>query len=362
MQMCQTPALCAEATIQPLRRYPDLDAVVIFSDILIVLQAIGLEVRMEPGPVLPAPLVDPSDLSRLNLKPDADAAFSYLYEGISLTRRLSSEIRAVPVLGFCGGPWTLMAYAIDSGAPPPAPSTAAAAAPAAAPAAKEKGHEKSKSWLYTHPEASHALLSALADVCVELLVGQWRAGANALQVFESNAGELPPYLFTEFALQYLKRIAAGVRARVPSVSAGGPPLIVFPRNAHSPAILRALCDSAYDAISLDWATDMGEATALIREECARLGVPVKAVQGNLDPTVLFAPPAVIAKETKRMLVAAGDHPIIANLGHGMLPSHTPKALGVFFEGVHAISADLRAGGSGDVSVTGRMVEPAAPSQ
>ena len=121
--MCNTPALCAEATLQPLRRFPaTLDAVVIFSDILIVPQAMGLEVRMEPGPVFPSPLAGPADLSRLALRPDAAAAFAPLFEGIARTRRLAAAPpsqggcgKAVPVIGFCGAPWTLLSYMVAPG-------------------------------------------------------------------------------------------------------------------------------------------------------------------------------------------------------------------------------------------------------
>jgi hypothetical protein len=165
-QMCNTPELCAEATLQPLRRFPALDAVVIFSDILIVPQAMGMEVHMNPGPSFPSPLKKPADVARLTLRPDADACFAKLYEGIALTRKLAATQvgKAVPVIGFCGAPWTLMGYMIDGQTYPPPQQTEAqkkAAAEAAAaeaaltgvpvlppnPAA-EKEKDKAKIWLY----------------------------------------------------------------------------------------------------------------------------------------------------------------------------------------------------------------------
>jgi uroporphyrinogen decarboxylase len=351
--MCQTPELCAEATLQPLRRFPTLDAVVIFSDILIVPQAMGLEVRMEPGPVFPTPLLSPEDLGRLILKPDAAKAFAYLYEGIALTKAKAVEMgRPVPVIGFCGAPWTLMQYCIDSG--PPAVHEKGALGPDGAPKAKatDKGHEKSRSWLYRHPSASHSLLAAITDVCIDLLVGQYTAGASVLQVFESSAGELTPELFSTFALPCLARIAAGVRARTPAVADGGPVLLVFARCQHSWSGLEGLCDSAYDGMSVDWGWDAFEAGRRVAAECARLGRRPMLVQGNVDPAALFAPLPVLARETAHMLArfragaaAAGQAPLphIVNLGHGMVPSHSPEALGAMFLAAHVASAALVAG-------------------
>lgn len=176
-----------------MRRFPSLDAVVIFSDILIVPQAMGMQVLMAPGPIFPKPLKSPADIEGLVLKPDCDAAFARLYEGITLTRRLAAEtVRPVPVIGFCGGPWTLMGYMIDSGpkaepAAAAAPSASADAPPKPLPTMKEE-KDHAKRWLYQHPEASHRLLDAIADVCIELLVGQWRAGASILQVRQLGCG------------------------------------------------------------------------------------------------------------------------------------------------------------------------------
>ena len=292
--MCQTPALSCEVTLQPLRRFAGLlDAVVIFSDILIVPQAMGLLVEMEAGkgPVLPAPLDSPADLARLTLVPDVRARLAYLFEAITLTRRTAAaEVAAVPVIGFAGGPWTLMSYMIEGGG--------------------SKTYEKSKAWLVRHAEASHTLLAAITGVVVELLLGQWEAGASVLQVrgmawgrgggggvhtraslsqtlaaphisplptpqvFESHAGELSPAAWGTFALPYLRDIARRVRARVPPVEQGGPLLILFPRCAHH-ALAQLSADDAgaggcgYDAISLDWGFDPASAVATVAERCGR---------------------------------------------------------------------------------------------
>ena len=382
-EMTRSPALCCEATLQPLRRFPALlDAVVIFSDILIVPQAMGMEVQMRPGPFFPRPICAPEDLGPLGpglgrgddacaggavgdggaseapvvvLRPGAARlaeAFGPLYAAIALTRRTAAaEGKAVPVIGFCGGPWTLMAYMVGGGAAAPASAaSAASAADASSPpqppnpaALKDDGsHERARLWLLAYPAASHALLGALADVCVELLLGQWRAGASVLQVFESSAGDLPPALFNEFALPYLERIAAAVRARTPPVAAGGPPLIAFARNAHQAGVLEALCASQFDAISLDWLTDPAEACARVRAACARAGGPdgappwqPKALQGNLDPGALHLAPRALALATAAMLRGFGSHALVANLGHGMHPSHSPAQLARFFEAARA---------------------------
>ena len=356
MQVCNTPALCAEATLQPLKRFPaTLDAVVIFSDILIVPQAMGLEVRMEPGPVFPRPLASPSDLAarlasgELTLRPDADAAFAPRYAGISATRRAAAALpaqggcgKAVPVLGFCGAPWTLFSYMVaGAGRPSPQP-----------PLGKDSAAERTRAWLYSHAPDAHALLAALTHVCTELLLGCWRAGASALQVFDSSAGELPPALFAEFSLPYLKAIAAGVRARTPPVSAGGPLLICFPRNQHSRCALEGLCDSAYDALSLDWGWEPEEAAGRVEAECRRLGRPPMALQGNADPALLFGSRVEIWRGVRGMLGSfrrgwreggagsGGAFRLVGNLGHGMLPGHDPVALGEFFSAVGVLSEAL----------------------
>jgi len=298
----------------------------------------GLEVLMAPGPVFPAPLRDPADFARLTLRPDAAAAFAPLYAAIAATRRAAAAAgKAVPVIGFCGAPWTLMSYMVGpAGRPAPA-------APAGAPhgASGKDAPERARAWLYAHPAAAHALLGALAAVCADLLVGAWAAGASVLQVFESAAGDLPPALFDAFSLPYLRAVAAAVRARTPPVAAGGPLLVAFARGAHARGALEGLCDSAFDALSLDWGWDPAEAAARSAAECARLGRACVALQGNLDPAALFAPPAALRETVRAMVRGFGGAPLVANLGHGMLPSHDPEALGEFFAAVHEETEAMR---------------------
>ena len=299
----------------------------------------GLEVKMAPGPVFPAPLLSPADFGRLNLTPDAASSFAPLYAAISNVRReAAKEGKAVPVIGFCGAPWTLMSYMVGpAGRPTPE------ALPAAPHGAGKDTTERSRAWLYAHPAESHSLLRALAAICADLLVGAWKAGASILQVFESGAADLPPPLFKEFALPYLRLLAEAVKARVPSVAEGGPLLIAFPRGQHSVDGLEGLCDSQYDGLSLDWGWSPSEASSRVAAECRRLGRRPLALQGNLDPSALFAPTETLRGVTRDMLKGFGDAPLVANLGHGMLPSHDPIALGEFFKAVEVESTILRGG-------------------
>ncbi len=296
----RTPELAAEVTLQPLARFP-LDAAIIFSDILVVPQAMGLEVQMVKGkgPHFPRPLGAPEDLARLRT-PDIASDLGYVFEALTLTRQ-QLDGRA-PLIGFCGAPWTLMAYMIEGGG--------------------SKTFSRSKTWLFRYPEASHTLLGRITDVLIEYLVAQVEAGAQALQVFDSWAGLLSPEAFEVFALPYLRRIAAEVGAHKPDV-----PKIVFARGAHY--ALEALAESGYEVIGLDWTMDPKEARR-------RTGGRV-TLQGNLDPATLYAPPEVIREEVKKMLAAFGPQGHIANLGHGIHPDHDPEHARAFIEAVQEIS-------------------------
>jgi uroporphyrinogen decarboxylase len=301
--VCRTPELACEVTLQPIRRFP-LDASIIFSDILVVPQALGMEVQMVKGkgPHFPEPLSGPDDLSRL-VRPDVTRELGYVFDALTLVRH---ELQGrVPLIGFCGAPWTLMAYMIEGGG--------------------SKTFGRSKRWLFDYEQESHALLQLLTDVCVEYLVQQIDAGAQALQVFDSWAGLLDPATFGTFSLPYLRQIARRVAEQ-----RSGVPLIVFAKDAHYG--LESLSDSAYDVIGLDWTMDP-------RAARSRTG-GAKALQGNLDPCVLYARPEVIRRHVRAMLQAFGPVGHIANLGHGMHPDHDPEHAGVFIDAVHEISEEL----------------------
>jgi uroporphyrinogen decarboxylase len=307
-EVCRSPELACEVTMQPIRRYAGLlDASIIFSDILVIPQAMGLEVLMDPAPRFPAPLDTPADVARLRAHVDVDAELGYVYRAITRTRHALGG--ACPLIGFCGAPWTMMAYMVEGGG--------------------SKLYTKSKGWLFKHPAESKALLDRIADVVVAHLVGQARAGAQLLQVFESNACELAPHHFAEFALPPLVKIAREVRAQVPGV-----PLTLFARGAHYP-LAKLAAGAGYDVIGLEWTEDVAAARA-------ELG-PAVAVQGNLDPAVLMGGRESIEREVKYMCAAfkggnARPRGWIANLGHGITPGVDPENMRWFLECVHKYSA------------------------
>ncbi|NXD32503.1 DCUP decarboxylase, partial [Spelaeornis formosus] len=261
-ECCQTPSIASALTLQPIDRYPALDASIIFCDILVIPQALGMVVTMEPskGPVLPEPLVDPSHLARLRTNVDVDKELGYLFEAITLTRKgLGGR---VPLIGFVGAPWTLMAYMVEGGG--------------------SKTFEKSKSWLYKYPEESKALLNRIADVCADLLVGQVLAGVQMLQVFDSWAGELTPHHFQTFSLPSLIHIAKKVHSTLADLGHPGVPITLFAKGVHSPSSLAKLADPAqtgYATLGLDWTLDPVEVREIVGDKVN--------LQGNFDPVVLY---------------------------------------------------------------------------
>jgi len=303
-QLCQTPELATRVTLQPIDRYPEIDAAIIFSDILVIPQAFGMEILMSPGPVFTKPLDVPEDVQHLETDRVTER-LQYVYDAITLTRhRLAGR---VPLIGFCGAPWTLMSYMIEGGA--------------------SKTLQKSKTWLFKHPEASHALLALITEACIAFLVGQANAGAQLLQVFDSNGGDLAPHDFQQFSLAYVEQIAKGVRERLRARDLPQVPLILFAKGA-SPALAAT---ASYDAIGLEWTVDPRD-SAIPRDV---------ALQGNLDPVVLYGGRDAIERGVKRMCAefrtARPTTSWIANLGHGITPGVDPEDLKWFFECVHRYS-------------------------
>lgn len=308
-ETCRSPEACCELTLQPLRRFP-FDAAIIFSDILVVPQAMGMEVQMIPGkgPTFPEPLKEPEDLQRLKTKVDVSSELDYVFKAITLTRhRIEGK---VPLIGFTGAPWTLMSYMIEGGG-----STT---------------HSKAKRWLYRFPEASHKLLSQLTDVIVEYLLGQVKAGAQALQVFESHTGCLGPVEFKEFSLPYLRDIACRVKDKIKESGLDNVPMIVFAKDGHYG--LEDLSESGYEVVGLDWTIDP-------RSARVRTGGKV-SLQGNMDPCALYATKERISEIVRRMLEGFGTKGYIANLGHGLYPDMDPENVGAFVEAVHTHSRQL----------------------
>jgi len=308
-EICRSPSLATEITLQPIRRYTGLlDASIIFSDILVIPQAMGMEVLMNPGPYFPRPLVTPEDVVNLRSVVDVEKELGYVFQAITMTRKeLKGE---VPLIGFCGAPWTLFAYMIEGGG--------------------SKTFQKAKTWIFKYPEESKALLLRIADVCVDFLVCQVKAGAQLLQVFDSWAGELSPYDFEQFSSPTLKHISTNVRRRISEDNLPATPMTLFAKGAnHALGFLSA--NAGYDVLGLDWCIDPAEARHVVGESVA--------LQGNMDPNVLYGGRDAIEAAVKRMseCFKGKRGGWIANLGHGITPGVDPEDLRWFFECVHKYS-------------------------
>ncbi|XP_066591405.1 uroporphyrinogen decarboxylase isoform X2 [Prorops nasuta] len=304
--ICQTPTLACETTLMPIKRF-DLDASIIFSDILVIPQAMGLVVEMRPGvgPVLPNPLIDPKDIERLK-KPDVGVELKYVADAITLTRKTLNG--KVPLIGFTGAPWTLMGYMLQGGGNP----TMA----------------KARCWLYRYPQETHDLLQRITDVIVDYLVLQVKAGAQALQVFESAGDYLNDHLFTEYSFKYFKQISERVRKQLAEEQHPMVPMIAFPKGATMNSIEILAKDHSYEIIGLDWKVDPTEARA-------RVG-PDVTLQGNLDPCALYGSEESIEERARNMVEKFGKHRYIANLGHGILPDTPISSVEAFIRGVHSV--------------------------
>jgi uroporphyrinogen decarboxylase len=282
LDLCFTPKLAAEVTLQPIRRF-SFDAAILFSDILVIPHALGRSVRFETGegPQL-APLDDPTAIAKLRATAD-DAVLAPIYETIQLVK---AELPpAVTFLGFCGGPWTVATYMVAGhGTPDQAPA---------------------RLFAYRHPEAFARLIDILIQASSDYLVRQLKAGVDAVQIFDTWAGILPPDEFERWCVAPTQRIVADVRRAVP-----GAKIIGFPRGAGSK--LKAYVEEIeIDAVGLDWMVDLAFARDAI--QCAR------PVQGNLDPLALRAGGAALDGSVDAILQALAVGPFIFNLGHGILP-------------------------------------------
>jgi uroporphyrinogen decarboxylase len=292
--LTRTPELAAEVTLQPLRRFP-LDAAILFSDIMTPLQGMGVELEFEPAPVVRLPIRSAAQIEALPvLVPARDVPF--VLESIRLVR--AGAPRDVPLIGFAGAPFTLLCYLVCG-----RPSKEFAAA---------------RTFLYAQPHAAERLLTHLADAMAEYLAAQAGAGAQALMLFESWAGLLAPREFARFALPAVRRTAASLRRL-------DVPLIYYVNQ--SATLLPAVADLDVDVIGVDWRSELSQVRAVLG--------PGKAVQGNLDPAALFAPPAELHRHAAAVLEQAGATPgHIFNLGHGIWPDTDPDAVARLVDYVH----------------------------
>ena len=292
-ERCQTPELATEITIQPVEQV-GVDAAIIFSDILVVPQAMGLEVQMVEGkgPFLPAPVKGAADLQRLHL-PDVNESLGYVFDALRLTKKTLDG--RVPLIGFAGAPWTLLCYMVQGKG--------------------SKTFDEAKAFCYTQPETAHRLLQMITDTTIAYLKGQAKAGADVVQIFDSWGGLLGPDDFENLSLRYIRQIVSALKDEVLT--------IVFAKGAWSS--LGEMAATGAHGLGIDWC---------IRPSMARqLAGTQVTLQGNFDPAKLMSPIPVIQQEVKAMMDAFKGTRHIANLGHGILPDVPVDHARAFVEAV-----------------------------
>ena len=315
MSLCRDTARATEVTLQPLRRY-DLDAAILFSDILTIPDAMGLGLYFETGegPKFKHPIRTQADLDRLPVL-DPNDSLDYVMRAVtSIRHALNGQ---VPLFGFSGSPWTLATYMIEGGG--------------------SKDYRYTKGFLYSDPDFLHQLLGKLAASVVDYLDAQIVAGAQIVQIFDSWGGALGHRQFIEFSHQYNKRIVAELKLRHPQV-----PVVLFTKGGGLWLDIQA--DSEADALGLDWTMPLDRARQVLTESQRQLTKQhkklqsSKAIQGNLDPATLYGSPATIRAEVNAMLdraYASGEKTgYIANLGHGITQWVDPDHAKVFVDAVH----------------------------
>jgi len=294
LTLTKTPEMAAEVTLQPIRRF-ELDASILFSDIMTPVEGMGIDLDFGPGPVIRSPVRSARDVDRL-LPADPEETVPFVLETLRILR---GELPArVPLIGFAGAPWTLFCYLVEGKG--------------------SKTFIRAKSFLYAEPDAARRLLNKLADTMTAYLLAQAEAGAQALMIFDSWAGLLGPYEFRSFAL-------TAVRRMVDRLEEAGVPIIYFPNQGAT--LLEDAVLSGADVIGVDWRLPLSRARA-------HLGSRV-AVQGNLDPAALFAPREALGTQIRTVLREAGPQPgHIFNLGHGIERMTDPDAVAFLVDKVH----------------------------
>jgi uroporphyrinogen decarboxylase len=278
-ERCQNPELATEITIQPVEQV-GVDAAIIFSDILVVPQAMGLEVQMieGKGPFLPDPVKTYDDLKRLR-KPDVNETLDYVFDALALTKKTLDG--RVPLIGFAGAPWTLLCYMVQGKG--------------------SKTFDEAKAFCFTQPETAHRLLQMITDTTIEYLKGQAKAGADVVQLFDSWGGLLSPKDFEEFSLRYIKQIISALKDETLT--------ILFAKGAWF--ALDKMSATGANALGIDWCVTAKQARMFAGDNIT--------LQGNFDPARLLSPVQEIRKEVRNMITSFGVDRYIANLGHGILP-------------------------------------------
>ena len=310
MQLCQSPELACEVTLQPLQRFP-LDAAILFSDILTIPDAMGLGLSFAEGegPRFARPLRSRADIDALTV-PDVSTTLRYVTDAVTLIRR---ELGGrVPLIGFSGSPWTLACYMIEGGG--------------------SEHFARAKSLLWDDPTTAHRLLDVLARSVSAYLQAQLDAGAQALMIFDTWGGALSSAHYREFSLRYMAQIAASLKR---GEGAERVPLILYSKGAM--LHLEAMADAGADALGLDWTISLDAARKRVGDRVA--------LQGNVDPVVLYAGIDAIEAEARRAVQDFGAHRgHVFNLGHGIHPAIDPEHLRALINAVHNESAALFAAG------------------
>ena len=304
LTLCKTPELACEVTLQPLERFP-LDAAILFSDILTIPDAMGLGLSLNEGigPRFSNPVRTPADIDALP-EVEVERDLSYVIDAIRLIRK---ELNGkVPLIGFSGSPWTLMTYMVEGGS--------------------SKDFSRVKAILYDDPDSAHRLLDKITGVVISYLRAQANAGAQSLMVFDTWGGALSAVAYEEFSLNYMSRIVAALKNDTDIQSV---PVTLFTKGGGS--WLEKIADTDCDCIGLDW-------TISISDAFQRVGHRV-ALQGNMDPAVLYASGDKVSQEAIRIIREAGNRPgHIFNLGHGIHPSIDPDKVAQLVEAVHRSSS------------------------
>ena len=290
---CQTPELASEITVQPIRRF-GMDAAILFSDILVIPQAMQIEVQMKPdfGPYLPQPIRSGKDVDRV-LVPDVNKELDYVMQAIVATKeKLQDEI---PLIGFAGSPWTILCYCVQGQG--------------------SKTFDKAKEFCFTQPVAAHNLLQKITDTTISYLKAKVKAGVNAVQVFDSWGGMLSPVDYKEFSWNYIQQIIDALKDETE--------VIVFGKGCWF--ALGDMAKSGATAIGVDWTCSARNARYLTGGNIT--------LQGNFDPSRLLSPPEVIKKMVTQMIDEFGKDRYIVNLGHGILPNVPVENAKAFIEAV-----------------------------
>ena len=302
IKLCQTPELACEVTLQPIRRY-DMDAAILFADILTLPDAmgLGLEVIEKQGPVFQHTVRSQRDLDQLVI-PNIEKSLDYVFAAIRLIKKgLADEI---PLIGFAGSPWTVATYVVEGQG--------------------TKTFSAIKRMLYSEPQLLHSLLEKLTQATILYLKAQIAAGADVVMLFDSWGGVLAPNDYLNFSLAYMKKIVAAIKQEF----AGEVPTILYGKQTHY--ALEQIAATGCNGIGLDWTIDIKEAKQRVANKVA--------LQGNLDPAVLYAEPEQIRQQVNAILTKVGHQPgFIFNLGHGLMPDINPAHVGVAVETVKQFS-------------------------